>query len=784
MPGLPTRACQNKYNTVLVKSIQLFFENFYRAAKENLEGSIPKQKLSISPDSMGVKAENFAERKSEPPHGDMPGVCPHFLPGRVKSRKYQLHLFHKFAIIRVKNGYDGKKAFFGGRPAGRRKGRNRRMDQKLGKLLRPNRGIYFLILGVFCAAALVCRQYLLAGIEAGVTLVVFLIYTLNRNYRNRQIQHFLQSVPETLEGISKGDSPFPAVLVSLGDGRILWMNHRFSEITGLSDSLMEPELEEVIPELSTDWLASGKNESPQDIAVGNRRYRVYGVPVHTGESKGLMMGVLYLCDLTELYQIRDEYIRSRPVVSIILIDNYEELTKNLTESAISTLNARLNDAITQWTENYHGLLRRMERNRFLFVFEKRDLDRAVENKFSLLESVHEILSPSGLPASVSIGVGVDGATFEESYDFASLSIEMALSRGGDQAVIKNRFNFSFFGGRNKEADYRSKVRSRVTANSLMELIGQSSHVFVMGHKNADLDAVGAAMGIACLCRKKGKKVNIVLDLEANAAGRLLDEIRAVPEYRDIFISGQDALLESDNRSTLVVVDTNRLDQVECKPLLEAISKICVVDHHRRAADYISPVVVNLHEPYASSASELVTELVMYAVDSKDVLPIEAKSLLAGICLDTKFFNVRTGERTFEAAAALRRMGADPTEVKMLLQTDFQDTMAKYQIIRSARLYRQELAIAALNTATTRILAAQAADELLNISGITGSFVLYPDEDQVIISARSIGSANVQMILEPLGGGGNTATAGAQMKGVTTKEALDMLVASIDKFYES
>ena len=784
MPGLPTRACQNKYNTVLVKSIQLFFEIFYRTAKENLEGSIPKQKLSISPDSVGVKAKNFAKRKSEPPHGDMPGVCPHFLHGRVKSRKYQLHLFHKFAIIRFKNGYDGKKAFFGGRPAGRRKGRNRRMDQKLGKLLRPNRGIYFLILGVFCAAALVCRQYLLTGIEAGVTLVVFLIYTLNRNYRNRQIQHFLQSVPETLEGISKGDSPFPAVLVSLGDGRILWMNHRFSEITGLSDSLMEPELEEVIPELSTDWLASGKNESPQDIAVGNRRYRVYGVPVHTGESKGLMMGVLYLCDLTELYQIRDEYIRSRPVVSIILIDNYEELTKNLTESAISTLNARLNDAITQWTENYHGLLRRMERNRFLFVFEKRDLDRAVENKFSLLESVHEILSPSGLPASVSIGVGVDGATFEESYDFASLSIEMALSRGGDQAVIKNRFNFSFFGGRNKEADYRSKVRSRVTANSLMELIGQSSHVFVMGHKNADLDSVGAAMGIACLCRKKGKKVNIVLDLEANAAGRLLDEIRAVPEYRDIFISGQDALLESDNRSTLVVVDTNRPDQVECKPLLEAISKICVVDHHRRAADYISPVVVNLHEPYASSASELVTELVMYAVDSKDVLPIEAKSLLAGICLDTKFFNVRTGERTFEAAAALRRMGADPTEVKMLLQTDFQDTMAKYQIIRSARLYRQELAIAALNTATTRILAAQAADELLNISGITGSFVLYPDEDQVIISARSIGSANVQMILEPLGGGGNTATAGAQMKGVTTKEALDMLVASIDKFYES
>ena len=657
------------------------------------------------------------------------------------------------------------------------------MDQKLRKLLRPSRGIYIFVLVGFCAAALVTEQYILAGVEAAVTLLIIVGHTLSRNFRNRKIQQFLQSCPQTLEGISKGDSPFPAVLISLGDGRILWTNHRFAAITGLRDSMMEPGLEEVIPGLSTDWLASGKNESPQDVTVNKRRYRVYGVPVHTGEDKGFMMGVMYFCDLTELYQVRDEYIRSRPVVSIILIDNFEELTKNLTEGAISTLNARLNDAITKWTEEYHGLLRRLERNRFLFIFEKRDLDRAVEDKFSLLESIHEILSPSGLPASVSIGVGVDGVTFEESYEFAALGIEMVLSRGGDQAVIKNRFNFSFFGGRNKEADYRSKVRSRVTANSLMELIGQSSHVFIMGHRNADLDAVGAAMGIACLCRIKGKKASIVLDKQANAAERLVEEIEQVPEYREVFLSGQDALLESDNRSILVVVDTNRPDQVEYMPLLEAIPRVCVVDHHRRAADYINPVVVNLHEPYASSASELVTELVMYAVDSKDVLPIEAKSMLAGICLDTKFFNVRAGERTFEAAAALRRMGADPTEVKKLLQNDFQDTMAKYQIIRSARLYRQELAIAALNTTTTRVLAAQAADELLNISGITGSFVLYPDEDQVIISARSIGSANVQIILEPLGGGGNTATAGAQMKGVTTKEALDMLVESIDKFYE-
>ncbi|MBP3672992.1 MAG: DHH family phosphoesterase [Oscillospiraceae bacterium] len=657
------------------------------------------------------------------------------------------------------------------------------MNKKLGRLLHPGMGVYFLVMLGFCLIALLCNHLLLAAGYGAVTLVMYVSYVLRRKHRHNQLQQYLQSIPGTIESVSHGESPFPTVMARLGDGGIIWANEQFVSITGLSDSMMEHTLSDALPGFSTDWLADRKTEAPYDITLGSRRYRVYGTSIKADDPAGTMIGVFYFSDLTMLYQVRDEYVRSRPVVSIILIDNYEELTKNLTESAISTMNAKLNDTITEWTEGYHGLLRKLERNRFLYIFEKRNLNDAIEDKFSLLENIHKITSPSGLPASISIGLGVDGANFEESYNFAALSIEMALSRGGDQAVIKDRFNFTFFGGRNKEADYRSKVRSRVTANSLMELIGQSGHVFIMGHKNADLDSVGAAMGIGCLCRKKNKKFNIVLDMENNASKQLLSEIVQVPEYKDVFISGQEALLACDNRSILIVVDTNRPDQVECKPLLEAISKVCVVDHHRRAADYINPVVVNLHEPYASSAAELTTELLQYAVEKNDILPIEAKSLLAGICLDTKFFNVRTGERTFEAAATLRRMGADTTDVKKLLQNDFQDTMAKYQIIKSARLYRQELAIAALNSATSRILAAQAADELLNISGITASFVLYPDGDTVIISARSIGSANVQMILEPLGGGGNTATAGAQVKNSTVKEVLDRLVASIDKFYE-
>ena len=656
------------------------------------------------------------------------------------------------------------------------------MNKRLNRILRPGMGAYFIIMGVFCCATLLFEYYWLAAVECGVTLLTLALYLMDRRRRSREINHFLQTA-SGMEQVSYGDTPFPMVLVRLGDNGIVWTNDQFANLTDFADTMLEHQLEELLPGFSTDWLLSGKSEYPYDVTLEGRRYRVYGTVIKPELTPNTMLGVLYFSDLTELYQVRDEYIRSRPVVSIVLIDNYEELTKNLTESAISTLNAQLGDAITKWTEDYRGLLRKLERNRYLFIFEKRDLPRATEDKFSLLETILEIVSPAGLPASISIGLGVDGANFDESYNFAALGIEMALSRGGDQAVIKDRFNFTFYGGRSREADYRSKVRSRVTSNSLMELIGQSGHVFIMGHKNADLDAVGAAMGIACLCRKKGKKANIVLDLEHNAAHKLIEEIRAVPEYRDVFISGQDALLLADNRSILIVVDTNRPDQVECKPLLEAISKVCVIDHHRRAADYINPVVVNLHETYASSASELVTELMQYAVDNVDIMPIEAKSLMAGICLDTKSFNVRTGERTFEAAAFLRRLGADTVDVKMLLQSDFQDTMAKYQIIRSARLYRQEIAIAALNTSTTRVLAAQAADELLNISGISASFVLYPDGDVVYISARSIGSANVQMILEPLGGGGNTATAGAQMKDISVKDALDQLVASIDNFYE-
>ena len=305
----------------------------------------------------------------------------------------------------------------------------------------------------------------------------------------------------------------------------------------------------------------------------------------------------------------------------------------------------------------------------------------------------------------------------------------------------------------------------------------------MGHKNADIDAVGAAAGVMCICRKKGKQPHIVVDLEVNAAKSLIARLQELPEYDGAFIDADEAMLMADPRSLLIVVDTNRPDQVQSKPLLESIPRVAVIDHHRRAADYIDQVVLNLHEPFVSSASELVTELLQYAVDPQDILPMEAQALLAGIVLDTKNFTMRTGGRTFEAAAFLRRSGADTGEVKRLFQNDLSGTIAKYDIIQNAKLYRDHIAIAVVDHTVGRVTAAQAADELLNIVGISTSFVLFPDGEQIIISGRSMGDTNVQVILEQLGGGGNAAAAGGQVAGKTLEQVAVELTQAIDRYLE-
>jgi c-di-AMP phosphodiesterase-like protein len=661
------------------------------------------------------------------------------------------------------------------------------LNKKLTRIMEPSMALYFVVMLLFAAASLVWQWdvvWLAVG-EAALTILLFVIYRASSIRRKNEILKYIEStVSADTAANDTANMPLPMMIVSMRSGEIIWGNNLFIQITGSGDELFSKKLQDVFPQFSITWLIEGKPESPDELVFNNRRYRVLGNLVRSDDDgKPLMLASIYLVDITDLLNARDEYVRSRPIVSIVLIDNYDELTNNLTDNNVSTLNAAIDVRINEWAEGHNGLLRKVERNRYIFIFESRYLQEFIDAKFSLLESIRSVVNPSGIAATISLGIGRDGASFQENYEFAALAIETALARGGDQAVIKNRYNFTFYGGRSRETERRTKVKSRVMANSLSELIAQSSHIFVMGHKNADLDAVGAAVGIACICRKRGKQAHIVVDMQKNAATALIKRVKATPEYADCFMTAQDAMLLADSRSLLVVVDTNRPDQVESIELLESLSRTAIIDHHRRAADFIEQVVLNLHEPYASSASELVTELLQYSVETQDILPIDAEALLAGIVLDTKNFSVRTGGRTFEAAAFLRRAGADTVSVKMLFQNDLDSTLARYQILQAAKHYRGEIAIAALDYTCNRTVAAQAADELLNIAGILTSFVLYPDGSRVIISARSIGDANVQVILEPLGGGGNAATAGAQVPDVTVREALGRLVQSIDQFYE-
>ncbi len=658
------------------------------------------------------------------------------------------------------------------------------MNKKLSRLFSPGMSVYFIILAVFCVIAWCFFSPILAGLETAIALGVLIYYRIRAVRRKKDIAQYLQDANFSVDSVSneRMSIPLPAIILNVTGGEIMWCNDAFMQIADAEESLFEVKLSEIFPDMPTDWLVEGKIECPDPVSRGSCRYRVYGDLIRTQEENSpYLAAMLYWVDLTELLNTQDEYELSRPVVSIILVDNYDELTSNLPDRSISSLSAELDDAITGWASG-GGIIRKLERNRYLFLFEQRELPHFIDEKFSILDTVHEITNDFGTPATLTIGVGRDGQTLQENYDFASLSVEMSLSRGGDQAVIKDRYNFAFYGGRAQEAERRTKVKSRVMAGSLSELISQASSVFIMGHKNADIDAVGAAAGVMAICRKLDCPAQIIIDLQRNSAKPLLEKLQSRKEYEGCFTTGQDALLDADEDSLLVVVDTNRPDQVESREFLMNCPQVAVIDHHRRAADYIEDALLNFHEPYASSASELVTELVQYLLEREDLLKEETMALLAGIVLDTKNFSVRTGTRTFEAAAWLRKHGADTVAVKLLFQNDLSSTLSRYEILQHAKLYRGDIALCCLDYTSDRIIAAQAADELLNISGIQASFVFYPDGDQVICSARSIGEANVQMILEPLGGGGNQATAGAQIKGMTPEQVNQALKDSIDNFF--
>lgn len=661
-------------------------------------------------------------------------------------------------------------------------------NKKLSRLLEPNLKFYFAVMLLFAVAAIPVN-WQLALTEGTLTVLLYFYFRQSNQKRRQGVLQYIDSVTGSVDTASKStliNSPLPTLVFRPDTGEIIWSNESFLQLAGVREHLFEMRLSEAVPDFQVQWLLSGKQESPERVELNNHRFRVYGSLVRSRNRTGVqsLVATTYWVETTEADHLREVYEASRPVAAILMLDNYEDLMKACEDTQRSAVLAQIDEKLQTWANAGQGILLKTDRNHYLFLFEEQYFQHFVDEKFSILDTVRAIRVAENIHPTLSIGIGKDSPSIPELYKNAKLSLEMALSRGGDQAVVRNQVDFAFYGGRTKATEKRTKVKSRVMANAFRELIADAGEVYIMGHSFADMDAVGAAAGICCAARKRGKQARIVIDREHTAAETLVARLDALPEYSGVFLTPAEAFLQMRADTLLVVVDTNRPDMVENPQLLESCNRVAVIDHHRRAATYIENAAFNFHEPYASSASELVTELLQYLVEPTDLLREEAGALLAGIVLDTKHFTQRTGGRTFEAAAFLRRSGADTAEVQRLFQGDLKDMVTKYDIIRRAEMYRSNIAVSVVEEpGVDRVAAAQAADDLLTLKGVQASFVVYAAEGAVLMSARSLGEINVQVILEALGGGGNSTTAGARIEDTDPESVRQQLIGVLDAYFE-
>lgn len=659
------------------------------------------------------------------------------------------------------------------------------MDKRFSRMTESGTRLTFVVMLLFAAVTWVQVHWAAGLAELVLVGLLYLYYRQRTKRRAAEIRKYVENLAFSVDDASKHSMvnfPLPMAILRVDTGEIIWCNDYFTQISGKKDTLFETHITDVLHGFDTRWIMEGKTLCPYDVELGEQKYQVYGNMVRSGRNRGsALLATLFWVDITEYSRLRDYVERTRPAVGLIVIDSYEELMKNASEAEKSTLTADIDRYINDWAKPAQGIVRRLQRDRYLFIFEQHSLLEFTAGKFSILETIHQVQNSEGLSATLSIGVGKGECSLQELYQYAALGIDMALSRGGDQAVVKSKTAFEFYGGRSKELEKRTKVKSRVMANALMQLIRDSSQVFLMGHKYSDLDSIGACAGLVAAVRKSGRPAYIIVNDQATSAKELIDRLRKQPQYGDVFISEQDAIVKADASSLCVVCDTTRPDMVEGPDLLEAVQRVAVVDHHRRAAQYIENAAISLHETYASSACELVAELLQYVVNQNDILKVEADAMLAGIFLDTKGFTVKTGVRTFEASAFLRQVGADTVEVRKMLSGGLESSVKKYQIISCAKEQFPGISLSVVEEETPRATASQAADELINASDIKAAFVVYGEKGGSVISARSYGQVNVQMVLEKIGGGGGLTSAGAQFPDKSTDEAAELLVGAIEEY---
>lgn len=618
-------------------------------------------------------------------------------------------------------------------------------------------------------------------------LAVFYIVTLV--FRKREVMRYLSKLTTTIDSAHKDslfNFPLPVVILS-ENGTITWYNEFFASLVDIDfakSDAFDKKINSIIPDFDFDSLYKEDDSSVSYyFKLGEKYYHVFGNITHIEDSDESCI-VLYWDDRSDDELLKIKYDEEKFISAVMVIDNYDDIIQDTPSADRPMLIATFDEALTSLAAEVNGILKKLEKDRYFFYFDNKALRHFIDTKFEFLKDFRDIRIGNKFPLTLSIGIGCDGGSMAQNDAFSYVALDMALGRGGDQVVIKDKEKYSFFGGKSKEVEKRTRVKARIVSYALKELIEDAENVIIMGHRNADVDVMGSALGLFRACTALGKEVKLLMQSYNQSVKNLIDLLD--DEYDDFIINEAYASEILTKKTLIIVADTHMKSLLEAPQLLECTSRIVVIDHHRRSADFIDNAVLTYHEPYASSASELITEMLQYMDSSIMLKRIEADALYAGIYLDTKNFSFKTGVRTFEAAAYLKKLGIDTVYIKKLFQVDMNTVAKKWRIIENAHFYKNNIVFAACEKSAEdmQTIVAQAADELLNVKGVTCSFVICQLGADVTISARSFGEINVQVILEKLSGGGHMTMAGAYIKNASVADVESQLKNLIDEYLKN
>lgn len=641
--------------------------------------------------------------------------------------------------------------------------------------------IYLVVIGLL-SLGLLTKSYLLGGL--GLVALGYCAYlSYNKaEKKNQEILNYIEDINKDFDQVTKHaifSMPFPLVVAD-DDQKIVWYNTPFINLFEEEDNLLGQALDKllVLPE---------KMEEDPTMDHDGKTYRVFPNKITTKTSSSRdCLYLYYWIDVTRYEELKTQAEAQEPVVAIVEVDNYDEIIDNMDSALRPMVQAKLDSTITQYFQEENALLRKFDQDTYLAVMNQKAYSDLRARKFDLLDKIRGMEIENSLPLTLSIGVSNPGLSYIEAYRAADTSLDVALGRGGDQAVVRVADSYEFFGGKSKAVEKRNKVKARVLGIALRQLIDRSGKVFVMGHANPDMDAIGAGIGVLRAIANRGKEGYLVLKNSNPSIDNLMNRMdEEQPSLRDRFVTGEEALRLLESDSLLIMVDNHKPSFTEYPPLVEEIANVVVIDHHRRGKEFVKNPVLSYVEPYASSTCELVTEMLTYMSDDFHLTNFEADALMSGIVVDTKNFTFHTGVRTFEAASSLRRAGADMSKVRVFFEDDYKTILARAEVVHQAKVYFDYIAISHLDQDTDNsvLVAAQAANELLEIHGIKASFVLAKKEGAVHISGRSLGELSVQLILEKVGGGGHLNMAGAQIETDSLEEARDKLLEAIEEYLD-